>query len=133
MWTILVLAVALATINSTLAVKLPCTSSLRVVLPHLFGHCGNCYYGQWSAWKAVDVKYTGSCSSNKAYTETRTRTDYNLVCKNETEEKHTCKKRFIAHYTYVIRFEKSVTFEIHRNPHLKYIEIHTYVCTYALV
>ena len=86
------LIILLATISVTLA-ALPCDSNLRIVLPHLFTHCGHCNYSPWSSWKTVAQVNSQNCVSQKAITERRVRYDYNNLksCENKTETNYTCK------------------------------------------
>ncbi len=53
---------------------LPCDSLLRLIFPHLFTHCSDCSYTEWSDWEKVQYNVpTSQCPSGKAFIEQRTR------------------------------------------------------------
>ena len=91
MWNIIVIITVFSALSGGLAVQLPCNSQLRTILPHLFTHCGSCNYSPWGSWKVVNRAASTQCPSKRAFTQTRTRYDYNKVCENKTETRHTCK------------------------------------------
>jgi hypothetical protein len=72
--------------------QLSCSHSLRIVVPHLFTHCGNgstsvCTWGSWSRVpNSVVPVPVGQCPSRKAYFEERSRTAMGSGCPGPLRE-----------------------------------------------
>ncbi len=88
------------------AAPLPCDSQLRLIFPHLFRHCSDCSYTEWSAWEMVEYDApTSQCPSGKAFVERRTRAISSGEACTEplTENKPAvCEDPFYAHSAFFV-------------------------------
>ena len=85
-----VIAFAWLTVASS---QLPCTSQLRLILPHLFAHC-SCSFSEWSEWEPIKVELVrvSQCPSGEAITEERRQRVVAGNCVERREERVVCKQ-----------------------------------------
>ena len=85
-----VIALAWLTVASS---QLPCTSQLRLILPHLFTHCA-CSFSEWTEWEPIKIELVrvSQCPSGEAITEQRRQRVVSGNCVERREERVVCKQ-----------------------------------------
>ena len=94
-WSITFILAAISVVCISLSdAQLDCNHPLRLLLPELFKHCNQCFYGSWSNWYRIgpSVSYRRCDKSGYAYRVERTRKDNygNSNCIDEVQQEYQC-------------------------------------------